>query len=90
MGKVHICEKQNDTLMYAQFEASAGRLDIYTKTIFFQDNEIICWDMRYPGAILNKLLRSVNTNQRMYFDIDRYYFKSGSMILYACSLWTRL
>lgn len=35
-----------------------------------KDNEIICWDMRYPGAILHKLMRFVNTNQRMYFDID--------------------
>ncbi|XP_028405488.1 telomerase Cajal body protein 1-like [Dendronephthya gigantea] len=35
-----------------------------------KDNEIICWDMRYPGAILHKLSRFVKTNQRMYFDID--------------------
>ena len=32
--------------------------------------------MRYPGAILHKLIRSVNTNQRMYFDIDRYDFNA--------------
>ena len=36
-----------------------------------QDNEILCWDMRNPGRVLYRLVRSVTTNQRIYFDMDR-------------------
>ncbi|XP_060569571.1 telomerase Cajal body protein 1-like [Ruditapes philippinarum] len=45
-----------------------------------KDNEIICWDMRNPGQILFSVLRTVITNQRIYFDItsDSKYLVSGS------------
>ncbi|XP_060602339.1 telomerase Cajal body protein 1-like [Ruditapes philippinarum] len=45
-----------------------------------KDNEIICWDMRNPGQILFSVLRTVITNQRIYFDItsDSKYLLSGS------------
>ncbi|XP_045201008.2 telomerase Cajal body protein 1-like [Mercenaria mercenaria] len=45
-----------------------------------KDNEILCWDMRNPGQILFSLLRTVITNQRIYFDItsDSKYLVSGS------------
>lgn len=45
-----------------------------------KDNEILCWDLRNPGQILFSLLRSVLTNQRIYFDITRdgRYVVSGS------------
>lgn len=35
-----------------------------------KDDDIVCWDMRFPGAVLHRLVRSVTTNQRMYFDMD--------------------
>lgn len=36
-----------------------------------KDRELICWDMRNTTMPLFKLLRAVNTNQRIQFDIDR-------------------
>ncbi|VDO85383.1 unnamed protein product [Heligmosomoides polygyrus] len=36
-----------------------------------KSSEILCYDMRNPGALLFKLLRSFNTNQRACFDVDR-------------------
>ncbi|XP_057300877.1 uncharacterized protein LOC130635537 isoform X1 [Hydractinia symbiolongicarpus] len=36
-----------------------------------KDTELICWDMRNTTMPLFKLLRAVNTNQRIQFDIDR-------------------
>lgn len=36
-----------------------------------KDPEIICWDLRNPGQILFVALRQVETNQRMYFELDR-------------------
>lgn len=38
--------------------------------LLLQDPEIICWDIRYPGNQLFVMYRYVQTNQRMYFDID--------------------
>ncbi|KAJ8310870.1 hypothetical protein KUTeg_012735 [Tegillarca granosa] len=35
-----------------------------------KDPEIICWDLRNPGQILFVALRQVETNQRMYFELD--------------------
>ncbi|XP_013421157.1 telomerase Cajal body protein 1 [Lingula anatina] len=35
-----------------------------------KDPEILCWDMRNPGAVLCVMSREVLTNQRIYFDID--------------------
>lgn len=37
-----------------------------------QDPEILCWDLRKPGQILYVAVRKVETNQRIYFDWDRY------------------
>ncbi|KAG1701403.1 Telomerase Cajal body protein 1 [Nymphon striatum] len=34
------------------------------------DHEILCWDLRNPGEVLFSMKREVNTNQRIYFDID--------------------
>lgn len=36
-----------------------------------KDQEILCWDLRDPGRVLFSVHRSVNTNQRIYFDLDR-------------------
>jgi len=35
-----------------------------------KDPEIICWDLRNPGHVLYTLNRTVETNQRIYFDLD--------------------
>ncbi|XP_029437054.1 telomerase Cajal body protein 1 [Rhinatrema bivittatum] len=35
-----------------------------------KDPEILCWDLRQPGKVLFSMLRSVATNQRMYFDAE--------------------
>nr|XP_033780393.1 telomerase Cajal body protein 1 [Geotrypetes seraphini]XP_033780394.1 telomerase Cajal body protein 1 [Geotrypetes seraphini]XP_033780395.1 telomerase Cajal body protein 1 [Geotrypetes seraphini] len=37
-----------------------------------KDPEILCWDLRQPGKVLFSMLRSVTTNQRMYFDAELY------------------
>ena len=45
-----------------------------------KDNEILIWDMRNPGSLYAVLNRQIDTNQRVYFDIEsngRYVF-SGS------------
>lgn len=36
-----------------------------------KDDEILCWDIRNPGQVLLSLERKVETNQRVYFDIDQ-------------------
>lgn len=36
-----------------------------------KDSEILCWDLREPGRVLFSMQRSVDTNQRIYFDLDR-------------------
>ncbi|KAK3749961.1 hypothetical protein QZH41_013858, partial [Actinostola sp. cb2023] len=45
------------------------------------DNEILCWDLRNPGCVLYRLLRTVTTNQRIYFDLDR----SGNFVVSGSS-----
>ncbi|XP_067668654.1 telomerase Cajal body protein 1-like [Haliotis asinina] len=35
-----------------------------------KDPEIVCWDLRKPGTILFVANRQVQTNQRIYFDLD--------------------
>ena len=30
----------------------------------------MCWDMRNLGKVLMRMKRDVQTNQRMYFDLD--------------------
>jgi WD40 repeat protein len=44
-----------------------------------KDCEILCWDVREPGRVLFKAVREVETNQRIYFDLDRsgHYLASG-------------
>lgn len=37
----------------------------------FQESEILCWDLRDPGQVLFSMHRNVNTNQRIYFDLDQ-------------------
>jgi WD40 repeat protein len=46
-----------------------------------KDNEILIWDMRNPGMLYAVLNREVNTNQRIYFDIEssgRYVFSGNT------------
>ena len=33
---------------------------------------MLCWDLRNPGTILYQMKRNVTTNQRIYFDLDKY------------------
>ncbi|XP_068732065.1 telomerase Cajal body protein 1-like [Montipora capricornis] len=61
-GVTHVMFSPDGTKLY-----SGGR----------KDDEILCWDVRNPGAVLYSMMRSVNTNQRVYFDIDR----SGQYII---------
>ena len=35
-----------------------------------KDSDIFCWDVRNPGKILRTFKRDVQTNQRIYFDLD--------------------
>ena len=35
-----------------------------------KDSDIYCWDVRHPGKILRTFKRDVQTNQRIYFDLD--------------------
>lgn len=45
-----------------------------------KDPEILCWDLRKPGQILYVAVRKVETNQRIYFDLDstgRYLFSGN-------------
>nr|CAG4649362.1 EOG090X06W9 [Scapholeberis mucronata] len=35
-----------------------------------KDPEILCWDLRNPGQVLYTINRTVETNQRIYFDLD--------------------
>ncbi|XP_072322050.1 telomerase Cajal body protein 1 [Eucyclogobius newberryi] len=35
-----------------------------------KDPEILCWDLREPGKVLFSVQRNVNTNQRIYYDLD--------------------
>ncbi|XP_077400200.1 telomerase Cajal body protein 1 isoform X2 [Vanacampus margaritifer] len=35
-----------------------------------KDPEILCWDLREPGQVVFSLKRNVETNQRIYFDLD--------------------
>ncbi|VDK65648.1 unnamed protein product [Onchocerca ochengi] len=45
-----------------------------------KDDDIICWDLRYPGKIYSLYRRPSTTSQRIYFDIDSSgtYLFSGS------------
>ncbi|XP_064614819.1 telomerase Cajal body protein 1-like [Liolophura sinensis] len=45
-----------------------------------KDPEILCWDLRNPGQILFTAPRKVETNQRIYFDVDNSgrYLVSGN------------
>ncbi|XP_069502336.1 telomerase Cajal body protein 1 [Ambystoma mexicanum] len=45
-----------------------------------KDPEILAWDLRQPGKVLFYMLRSVTTNQRMYFDLEMsgQYLLSGN------------
>lgn len=46
-----------------------------------KDGEIIGWDLRNPGQVLFSMKRTVETNQRIYFDLDpsgRYLFSGDT------------
>ena len=46
-----------------------------------KDNELLVWDMRNPGMLYAVLNRKVDTNQRIYFDMDssgRYIFSGNT------------
>nr|CAD7437466.1 unnamed protein product [Timema bartmani] len=54
-----------------------------------KDTEILCWDMRYPGTFLYTMHRTVQTNQRVYFDLtsDGRYLLSGRSTRWSLSLY---
>nr|CAG4650181.1 EOG090X06W9 [Sida crystallina] len=54
-GVTHITFSPDGLMLY-----SGGR----------KDPEIICWDLRNPGCVLFIMKRTVDTNQRIYFDLD--------------------
>ncbi|KAK6195388.1 hypothetical protein SNE40_000832 [Patella caerulea] len=54
-GVTHIKFSPDGTKLY-----SGGR----------KDPEILCWDLRNPSKILLTMKREVETNQRIYFDLD--------------------
>jgi telomerase Cajal body protein 1 len=39
--------------------------------LLLQDSEILCWDIRNLGQIMQVINRDVTTNQRIYFDITQ-------------------
>lgn len=45
-----------------------------------KDPEILCWDIRNPGQVLFTINRTIETNQRIYFDLssDGTYLVTGS------------
>ena len=43
-----------------------------TPVLLLQDPEVLCWDLRQADRVLFSLQRNVDTNQRIYFDMDRY------------------
>ena len=43
-----------------------------------KDSDIICWDIRNFGKVLQVFKRNVQTNQRVYFDLHSKYLVSGS------------
>lgn len=43
-----------------------------------KDSDIICWDMRNFGKVLQVFKRDVQTNQRVYFDFHSKYLVSGN------------
>lgn len=43
-----------------------------------KDSDIICWDVRNLGEILQVYKRDVKTNQRIYFDLYSQYLCSGN------------
>nr|CAG4651854.1 EOG090X06W9 [Triops cancriformis] len=59
-----------------------------------KDNEILGWDLRNPGKILHVLQRTVDTNQRVFFDLDnegRYLFSGNSDgVVRIWDLWTNV
>ncbi|XP_022341261.2 telomerase Cajal body protein 1-like [Crassostrea virginica] len=64
-GVTHIAFSPDGTKLY-----SGGR----------KDPEILCWDLRNPGQIMFVAVRKVETNQRIYFDVDStgQYLLSGN------------
>lgn len=64
-----VLEKYEAKLFYALNSLDSGI--IFKRYSFFKDNEIICWDMRNLGAVLHTFERFVDTNQRIYFEIDK-------------------
>nr|CAG4640890.1 EOG090X06W9 [Eulimnadia texana] len=54
-GVTHLRFSHDGTLLF-----SGGR----------KDPEILCWDLRNPGQVLFTMKRNVQTNQRIYFDLN--------------------
>ncbi|XP_054161112.1 telomerase Cajal body protein 1-like [Oppia nitens] len=75
---VNICVLmgQKGGLTHIQFSADGHRLYSGGR----KDSEILCWDIRNVGQVLSVITRSVNTNQRVYFDLscDSKYLATGS------------
>lgn len=49
-----------------------------------KDPEILCWDLRNPGQVLFTIKRTLETNQRIYFDLsaDGTYLLTGMFFVF--------
>ncbi|XP_030838082.1 telomerase Cajal body protein 1 [Strongylocentrotus purpuratus] len=73
---VCLLEGQSGGVTHLMFSSDMNRLYSGGR----KDKEILCWDVRNPGKVLNSALREVSTHQRVYFDIDSngQYLVSGN------------
>ncbi|PVD18537.1 hypothetical protein C0Q70_21086 [Pomacea canaliculata] len=66
LDRQRVSQASSPALLLTQFIHNSLLLVPFGET----DPEIICWDIRNPGKELMVMYRYVQTNQRMYFDID--------------------
>ncbi len=61
-----VMEGQKGGITHIQFSPDGNKLACGGR----KDDDIIIWDMRFPGSIFANLKRQITTNQRIYFDFD--------------------
>ncbi|OZC06343.1 WD domain, G-beta repeat protein [Onchocerca flexuosa] len=73
-----LCFTSDGSCLYAGYKSIIRKFDMNRSG--HQDDDIICWDLRYPGKIYSLYRRPSTTSQRIYFDIDSSgtYLFSGS------------
>ncbi len=73
---------ENLFVLMSVYETDYHNLQL-TIIVCCQDPEILCWDLRNPGSILFTVKRDVQTNQRIYFDLDQWviWFESMSTLM---------